>query len=318
MTSSGFAPILTAAVANRLLAAIDAGEQTLAVSLNLGLSTEPVAIRGGAVEVRGSALGRALLAKIAAGEQKCFEVVADDARPMAVFSETTGWVRTLLPTADAPTTLVAGFPMHRIGRTTPLADAGAKVRCLGRGRGRVLDTATGLGYTAIELARVGFDVVTVELDPAAIDLARRNPWSAALFGRDNVCLLQGDVAAVAASFDDGEFSAVLHDPPTLQLAGELYSAAFYAELKRILKPGGRLFHYVGDPHSRAGARATAGVMRRLAEAGFENVRRRKDAFGISAVAGRRQPRFSRGASRRTPLNRRTPSSRRTPSNSSRG
>lgn len=300
MTPSGFAPILTAAVASRLLVAMDAGEQMLTVSLNLGLSTEPVAIRDGAVEVRGCALERALLAKIAAEEQKCFEVAADGVRPMAVFSEATGWVRTLLPTADAPTTLVAGFPMHRIGGTTPLADTRAKVRCLGRGRGCVLDTATGLGYTAIELARLGFDVVTVELDPAAIDLARRNPWSAGLFDRDTVRLLQGDVAEIVASFGDGEFSAVLHDPPTLQLAGALYSAAFYAELKRILKPGGRLFHYVGDPHSRAGARATAGVMRRLADAGFENVRRRQDAFGISAVASRRQSRFSRTASKWAP------------------
>ena len=226
MVPTDFAPILTAAVASRLLAAIDADEPTLVVSLDLGLSTESVSIHGDAANVRGTHLGRPALAKIAVEPQKCFEIGADGARPIALFSEATGWVRTLLPTADAPTTLVAGFPMHRIARTTPLADTRAKVRCLGRARGRVLDTATGLGYTAIELARVGFDVVTVELDPAAIDLARRNPWSAALFGRDNVYMLEGNVAELAASFGDGEFVAVLHDPPTLQLAGELYSAAF--------------------------------------------------------------------------------------------
>ena len=305
MVPTDFAPILTAAVARRLLAAIDANEPALVISLDLGLSTESVSIHGDAANVRGTQLGHAELAKVAAEPQKCFEIGADGARPIALFSAATGWVRTLLPTADAPTTLVAGFPMHRIARTTPLADTRAKVRCLGRARGRVLDTATGLGYTAIELARVGFDVVTVELDPAAIDLARRNPWSAALFGRDNVYMLEGNVAELTASFGDGEFVAVLHDPPTLQLAGELYSAAFYAELMRILKPGGRLFHYVGDPHSRAGARATAGVRRRLADAGFENIRLRKDAFGISAATSRRQSQWSRP-------------SRRKPSKSSRG
>ena len=124
------------------------------------------------------------------------------------------------------------------------------MKCLGRARGRALDTATGLGYTAIELARAGFDVVTVELDPAAIDLARRNPWSAALFRNEGIRLVQGDVAQAVASFADREFAAVLHDPPTRQLAGELYSGAFYRQLRRILKPGGRLFHYVGDPASR--------------------------------------------------------------------
>ena len=300
MVLRDFAPILTAAVASRLLAAIDAGATTLVVSLDLGLSTESVAIHGDAANVRGGHLGRAELAKIAIEPQKCFEIGADGVRPIAVFSAATGWVRTLLPTADAPTTLVAGFPMHRIARTTPLADTRAKVRCLGRARGRVLDTATGLGYTAIELARIGFDVVTVELDPAAIDLARRNPWSAPLFGHDNVRMLEGNVAQVVTSFGAGEFVAVLHDPPTLQLAGELYSAAFYAELRRILRPGGRLFHYVGNPHSRAGARATAGVRRRLADAGFENIRLRKDAFGIDARAARQGSQWSRRASKRNP------------------
>ena len=301
-TRNGCAPILTAAVAGRLLAAMDGGEPALAVSLDLGLSTERVPIHDGVVDARGTMVQRALLANIARREQQCFEVAAGDARPIAVFSEVTGWVRTLLPTADAPTTLVAGFPMHRLAGTTPLADARAKVRALRTARGRVLDTATGLGYTAIELARAGCDVVTVELDPAAIDLARRNPWSAALFECAKVRLRQGDVVEIAASFASGSFSAVLHDPPTRQLAGELYSAAFYAELRRILKPGGRLFHYVGDPDSRAGARVTAGVMRRLADAGFDNIRRRKDAFGIVAVARSWRLQRSRAASRRAPLN----------------
>ena len=301
-TRREIAPILDAAVARRLLAALDAGEATLAASFDLGLSTEPVAFHDGVAEVRGIALARAGLEKIAGDDRKCFEIVAGVPRPIAVFSETTGWVRTLLPTADAPTTLVAGFPMHRTVRTTPLADTRAKVKCLGARRGRVLDTATGLGYTAIELARVGFEVVTVELDPAAIDLARRNPWSAPLFRCERIRLVQGDVARIVGSFADGEFAAVLHDPPTLQLAGELYSAAFYRQLRRILKPGGRLFHYAGDPASRSGARTTGGVIRRLAEAGFENVRRRKDAFGVAAVAPRSRTQSASGVSKRVPSN----------------
>lgn len=305
MTRRGFAPILTAAVASRLLAALAAGERSLAVSLDLGLSTVAVALGDGGVEAGGVTLTRSVLAQVASEERKCFEVAACGVRPIAVFSDATGWVRTLLPTADAPTTLVAGFAMHRLRHTTPLADTRAKVRalCSGRrGRGRALDTATGLGYTAIELARAGFEVTSVELDPAAIALARRNPWSAALFERDDVRLVQGDAAQVAVASSTGEFNAVLHDPPTLQLAGELYSAAFYAELKRILRPGGRLFHYVGDLGSRAGGRVASGVMRRLTDAGFIDIRRCRDAFGIVAVAGRRRLHARRGTSSRAPSN----------------
>lgn len=285
-------PILTSAVATRLLAGMAAGEPSATVSLDLGLSTSTVALAEDGAAVAGARLSRAALARVAEDPGKCFEATPAGLVPVRVFSETTGWVRTLLPTPDAPTTVVAGFAMHRLRGATPMADTRAKVRALGRPRGRALDTATGLGYTAIALARTCASVVTVEVDPAAIELARRNPWSAALFADPKVRLETGDVAELVGSFADGEFGAVLHDPPTAQLAGELYGAGFYRELRRVLRPGGRLFHYVGDPASRATARATAGVMRRLHDAGFRAVRRAPGAFGVTAVAGR--PRRVRG------------------------
>ena len=279
-------PLLTSDSAQQLCAAIDAGAASARVSLDLGRSCAEVTISNGAAQFGDAALNRALLQKIVRQPNKCFEIVDGQAQALSIFSETTGWVRSLMPTAGAPTTLVAGFPMHRIRATTPQADTQQKVRALGRPRGRVLDTATGLGYSAIELAKTCTEVVTVELDPAALELAERNPWSAALFSSENIHLIVGDVAQEVSHFADARFDAVLHDPPTMQLAGELYSQAFYAQLRRVLKPGGRLFHYVGDPSSVAGGRATAGVMRRLADAGFQAVRRANRAFGVTAVTKR--------------------------------
>ena len=296
------AVILTSSVAARLLAALAAGEAAAAASLDLGLSTSRVAIEDGAAVLGGVRLCPAALRRIAKDEDRCYELVGGEPRPVAVVSRTTGWVRTLVPTADAPTTLVAGFPMHRLTGTTPIADARAKIRALGRPRGRALDTATGLGYTAIELAKTCSEVVSVELDPAAMELARRNPWSRPLFEASNIRLLEGDAAQAVAGFEDAAFSVVLHDPPTLQLGGDLYGSAFYAELRRVLKPGGRLFHYIGDPASGTGARVTRGVVRRLTDAGFAAVRRDANAFGVTALAGlsgrrsgrpRRTPRRSR-------------------------
>ena len=281
-----YPPLLTSESAQQLCIAMDAGAAVASVSVDLGLSTIEATIANGKARLIDAAVSRATLQKIVRDPNKCFEIVDGTARPVSVFSETTGWVRTLLPTADAPTTLVAGFPMHRIRATTPMADTKSKLRALRRPRGRVLDTATGLGYTAIQLAKTCAEVVTVELDPAAIELARRNPWSAELFARDNIRLVAGDIADEVARFADAEFDAVLHDPPTVQLAGELYSQGFYAQLRRVLKPNGRLFHYVGDPSSIAGGRATAGAMRRLADAGFQTIRRDSRAFGVVAF-GRR-------------------------------
>ena len=281
-------PLLTSESARQLCAALDAGAATARISVDLGRSCIDVGIVDGEVRLGDAALNRAPLQKIVGSPNQCFEIVAGHARAVSVFSRTTGWVRSLMPTADAPTTVVAGFPMHRIQATTPLADTRAKVRALGAARalrGSVLDTATGLGYTAIELAKRSTEVVTVELDPAAIELAQRNPWSQDLFTAENIRLVVGDIAQEVAHFADAQFHAVLHDPPTVQLAGELYSRAFYMQLRRVLRPNGRLFHYVGDPASVAGSRATAGVMRRLAEAGFRSVRRVSRAFGVVAVAG---------------------------------
>ena len=265
--------------------------------MDLGRSRKTVAIANGkawfgdvtaatADQSELQALDKATLQKVVRQPNKCFEVIAGKVRPVSVFSDATGWVRSLMPTADAPTTLVAGFPMHRIQGTTPLADTRAKVRALGRPRGRVLDTATGLGYSAIELAQTCAEVVSVELDPAAIELAKRNPWSERLFTRANIRLIVADVSERVADFADASFDAVLHDPPTVQLAGSLYSQAFYAQLRRVLAAKGRLFHYVGDPASVAGRRLTAGVMRRLQDAGFQPVRRASRAFGVVAFVKR--------------------------------
>jgi len=50
----------------------------------------------------------------------------------------------------------------------------------------------------------------------------------------------------------------------------------------VLRRGGRLFHYVGNPESKSGHNITRGVMRRLQEAGFSRVTRRPRAFGVVA------------------------------------
>lgn len=300
--ASALPPILTGAVARRLLDALARGAGAAHESLDLGRTEERVEIADGAVVLGGAPLAAGVLERLAAEDERCFEVDGGAARPIAVQSPATGWVRSLLPTADAPTTLVAGFAMHRLSGTTPLADTRSKVRALGAARGAVLDTATGLGYTAIALAKRCREVVTVELDPAAIELARRNPWSRELFDFGNIERIVGDAARVVEGFPDGRFSAVLHDPPTVELGGELYGAAFYAQLRRVLKPGGRLFHYTGDPASVAGGRTARGVMRRLAEAGFADARRDARAFGIVARAsasGRPAPRRSAPRRRRS-------------------
>src|SRR5205823_5246081 len=128
----------------------------------------------------------------------------------------------------------------------PSEDTRRKIAAAGPPRGRVLDTCTGLGYTAIAAARTADNVVTVELDPTALEIARLNPWSRGLFDNPRITQVLGDSGERVGEFPDGSFSLVMHDPPTFSLAGDLYAGAFYRQLFRVLAPGGRLFHYIGQ------------------------------------------------------------------------
>lgn len=222
------------------------------------------------------------LREIADSENGCFRVDASGIAEIRVYSETTNWVRSLMPTAGAPTMLVSGIPMHRISGIDPYADTLRKIKTISPLGGVVLDTATGLGYTAIEAARKAERVITIELDPAGLEIARQNPWSRGLFDSPRIEQIVGDTYDEVAEFQDGTFTRILHDPPAMALAGHLYSGAFYLELHRILTRNGRLFHYIGDPESASGRNITRGVIRRLQESGFTRIVRRPEAFGVVA------------------------------------
>ena len=267
-----------------LLDARAAGERRVETSLDLGRTQTEVDVESDGVRFPdGETMAWDVVEGINAAQNSCFEVVAGQARKVQLFSALTNQLYSLMPTARAPTMLISGIPMHRIKGTDPHRDTLEKVKAVKPVAGRVLDTATGLGYTAIEAARTADSVITVELDPAALQVARVNPWSQALFENPVITQRIGDSYDVVEEFDDETFTRIVHDPPVFSLAGHLYSGAFYAELYRVLERGGRLFHYVGDPQSKSGRNTTRGVMRRLQDAGFSRVRRRPRAFGVLAI-----------------------------------
>jgi predicted methyltransferase len=220
--------------------------------------------------------------EIHATETNCFLVEEGEAEKILTFSELTQRVYGLMPTSGPPTMLISGIPMHRFKGTDPRQDTLEKIRAIKPVIGRVLDTATGLGYTAIEASRTAEHVVTVELDPAVLDIARLNPWSQPLFDNPRIEQRIGDSYDVVQELDDQSFDRILHDPPAFALAGDLYARDFYVELHRVLRRRGRLFHYIGNPESKSGRTTTRGVMRRLQEAGFSRVKRRPRAFGVVA------------------------------------
>jgi len=200
----------------------------------------------------------------------------------------------LVPSAGFPALEIDGIRMHRTKGIVPEEEARIKVEYLDLSPGaRVLDICTGLGYSAQEASRRGAIVFTLEKNTPVIQLARKNPCSHGLFHplQGRVHLLLCDAARQVATFPDAFFDAILHDPPSFSTAGELYSLRFYEELRRVIKEGGVVLHYTGQPGSRYRRRdLRRGVEGRMRRAGFRT-RWVEDARSVLAtpVSPRSQP-----------------------------
>jgi predicted methyltransferase len=261
---------------------------TIELSLDLNLTHTEVSVSPEGLLLPGGLLiGRPELEEIARRKKRIYSLKSGGSEPVEIAGE---HYFKLSPTTGAPTLEIDGIQMHRTSDIDPFEDSRMKVEGTVNTGDTVLDTCGGLGYTAIWSVRFGaVRVVSVEVCPEVRLLRARNPWSRELF-RDPVELVDADSIEHIKTLPDESFDSVIHDPPRFSLAGELYGSEFYAQLMRVLKPGGRIFHYTGAPYSRRGLRDfPSEVIRRLSGAGLRS-RREPDKLGVSA--------FKPGGSRR--------------------
>ncbi|MBS7607021.1 methyltransferase domain-containing protein [Candidatus Bathyarchaeota archaeon] len=205
-----------------------------------------------------------------------------DLAEIKFYDEKTSRFYRLVRTSTWPYLEISGIRMHRADTIDPKTDAVMKVRALGKIYGIVLDCCTGLGYTAILAARVKSvrKVITIEKDENVIFIARQNSFSRDLFENEKIELIVGDAFYEVAKFKDKCFNFIIHDPPTISIAPELYSLEFYRQLYRILKDGGRMVHYVGRPGIRRGKRYLKGIIKRLRMAGFTRIKHVEPALSL--------------------------------------
>jgi hypothetical protein len=196
---------------------------------------------------------------------------------VSFFSTRTNRFYKLIPTSDWPTVSVSSVPMHKL--SSPKKDAENKIR-FARPRGIVLDTCMGLGYTAILSAQTAHKVITFENDDSIFAIARKNPYSQRLFSEPTIEIRRADISREIVGLEPDFFDCIIHDPPTFKLAGQLYSGRFYESVKRVLKKGGRFFHYTPLYKVKRGFDFPKTVGRRLKETGFKGVRYSPEAGGF--------------------------------------
>lgn len=261
-------PLLTRPIAEALRSAREARTEAWTGSLDLGRSNDEIRLQADAWQWRGQRYPYPPALK----DRTIYHWDGEDFAPVSRFSSS---LIKLVPTEwGAPTFEIDGIKMLPTAKTSPVEDAQRKV-ALVEPRGKiVLDTCGGLGYFAACCLEAGAArIQSFEKNEDVLWLRTLNPWSPdpdAPGSGGRLQLSHADVSEAIARIADASVDALLHDPPRFGIAGELYSQTFYDHLARVLKRGGRLFHYTGSPNKLTSGRdVPREVAKRLEKAGFK-------------------------------------------------
>ncbi|MBU0757059.1 MAG: hypothetical protein KKF44_03260 [Nanoarchaeota archaeon] len=260
--------------AKTLLQAKVARLPEIEISLDLGKTLTKVQIKlDKFIFSDGQTLDDKKIKKVIKKDNSCFFIVNNDIQKVQLFSEETNNYYKLFPTKSWPTIEISGIRMHCVKEIGPEDDTKRKIGFISPCIGEVLDTCTGLGYTAIMASKTADMVHTFEIDEAVIELEKINPWSSELFDNPKIHRHHGDSFAEIKKLESNFFDRIIHDPPRLALATVLYSQKFYNELYRVMKQGGLLYHYTGTPGAKTrNVNLPKNVMKRLGIAGFSSLK----------------------------------------------
>jgi predicted methyltransferase len=260
-------PLLTRPVATALLAARDACAKEWHGSLDLGMSEVVASLAADTWHWKGQDYPYP-------ADLKDRAIFYWDGDEFATISRYSGSLIKLVPTSwGAPTFEIDGIKMLLSANISPFEDARRKVALIESKGKVVLDTCGGLGYFAAGCLEAGVArILSFEKNADVLWLRTLNPWSPdpdAPGSNGRLQLAHADVAQAILHLADASVDALLHDPPRFGIAGELYSQAFYDQLARVVRRGGRLFHYTGSPNKLTSGRdVPREVEKRLQKAGF--------------------------------------------------
>ncbi|MCD9007362.1 SAM-dependent methyltransferase [Luteimonas sp. XNQY3] len=261
-------PLLTRDTAEALMAARHAGAGDWTGSLDLGRSIDTVTFAADHWSWRSQAYPWP-------GKLKDRTLYVLDGDAWTAVSRYGRSLIKLVPTGWGPPTFeIDGIKMLVSARISPIEDARQKVALVAPRGKTVLDTCGGLGYFAACCLESGVARIrSFEKHEDVLWLRALNPWSPdpdAPETGGRLQLTHADISQAIVDIADTSVDAVLHDPPRFGIAGELYSQVFYDHLARVLRRGGRLFHYTGAPNRLTSGRdVPREVARRLETSGLD-------------------------------------------------
>lgn len=261
-------PLLTRDTADAMLAARHCGAGEWTGSLDLGRSIDTVMFADDHWSWRGHAYPWP-------GKLKDRTLYVLDRDGWTAVSRYGRSLIKLVPTDWGPPTFeIDGIKMLVSARISPIEDARQKVSLVAPRGKTVLDTCGGLGYFAACCLESGVARIhSFEKNEDVLWLRTLNPWSPdpdAPEAGGRLQLTHADISQAIGGIAEASVDAILHDPPRFGIAGELYSQAFYDHLARVLRRGGRLFHYTGAPNRLTSGRdVPREVARRLEKSGLK-------------------------------------------------
>ena len=268
--------------ASRLMEAKKSGMKSAEISLDMNITKAKVCIgEDFFIFPQNEKIPESLLKKAIKDDKSCFLIKGNTLLKMQLFSDKTNNFYKIVPTKDAPTIEISGIRMHVTKEITPMQDTKKKIESISPIKGIVLDTCMGLGYTAIFASKPADFVFTCEKDENVLEIAGLNPWSKELFNNKKISIIRTSVFDEIKIFKGGMFDAIIHDPPRFSLAPELYSQEFYVQAFRVLKKGGRIYHYTGSPGKRfRKINLQRNVAKKLRAAGFREIE--NSHYGLAA------------------------------------
>lgn len=240
------------------------------ISLDLGQTKQTVQL-----DKKGFILNKKIISipKIRDNENSCYVVIKDRLEKVQFFAQDTNSLYKLVPTSYRPILQISGTSMHK----KEFVERVEKDKLTGK----ILDSGTGLGYTAIITAKTAEEVITIEIDKNVTEVAKYNPYSQELFKNKNIKRINGNIVQKITKFDNEEFNFIIFDAGTPRSSDDFFSLKNYQQAFRVLKRRGKLYHYLPKHQISKGRDFGGEAIARMEKAGFKVLDRKvEDSYVV--------------------------------------